>query len=150
MIESNKCLAIQNVDMKIVYSRKYEARYPANPVENPDRVRLPAQELEKIGYGFIEPDKCSLQDISRVQRRRLRIRMYSHFAQVMPKSRLHELPVSLSSGRTLQSRLLPATHIALPMKEHSSISFFSFFGHEPSSWLMRVSAAELPRLMPEG
>ena len=26
------------------------------------------------------------------------------------------------------------------MKEHSGISFFSFFEHEPSSWLMRVSA----------
>ena len=52
--------------MKIVYSRKYEERYPANPVENPDRVRLPAVELRKAGYEFIEPEPCSLQDISRV------------------------------------------------------------------------------------
>jgi hypothetical protein len=29
-------------------------------------VRLPAQELEKIGYELIEPDTCNLQDISNV------------------------------------------------------------------------------------
>ncbi|MFZ3149489.1 MAG: histone deacetylase family protein, partial [Methanothrix sp.] len=52
--------------MKIVYSRKYEQRYPANPVENPDRVRLPAAELEKLGYMFIEPQPCSLLQISKV------------------------------------------------------------------------------------
>jgi acetoin utilization deacetylase AcuC-like enzyme len=67
--------------MKIVYSRKYEARYPANPVENPDRVRLSAQELEKIGYELIEPDTCSLQDISRVHGREHidRVRKSGHF-----------------------------------------------------------------------
>ena len=52
--------------MKIVYNRKYEARYPANPVENPDRVRLTAVELAKVGYEFTEPEPCSLQDISQV------------------------------------------------------------------------------------
>jgi acetoin utilization deacetylase AcuC-like enzyme len=52
--------------VKIVYNRKYEERYPANPVENPDRVRLPAVELRKAGYEFIEPDPCSLQNIGKV------------------------------------------------------------------------------------
>jgi hypothetical protein len=28
----------------------------------------------------------------------------------------------------------------IPMKEQNSTSVFSFFGHESSSWLMRVSA----------
>ena len=67
--------------MKIVYSRKYEQRYPANPVENPDRVRLPAVELRKLGYMFIEPEPCSLADISRVHGREHidRVRESGHF-----------------------------------------------------------------------
>jgi acetoin utilization deacetylase AcuC-like enzyme len=52
--------------MKIVYSRKYEQRYRVNPAENPDRVRLPAIELQKAGYDFVESEPCSLQDIGRV------------------------------------------------------------------------------------
>jgi acetoin utilization deacetylase AcuC-like enzyme len=52
--------------VKIVYSRRYEDRYPANPVENPDRARLPAETLLDAGYDFIEPEPCCLQDISRV------------------------------------------------------------------------------------
>ena len=67
--------------MKIVYSRKYEERYPANPVENPDRVRLPAVELRKAGYEFIEPEPCSLQDIGRVHGKEHidRVRQSGHF-----------------------------------------------------------------------
>jgi acetoin utilization deacetylase AcuC-like enzyme len=53
-------------NVKIVYSRIYEQRYPANPVENPDRVRLPAVELRKAGYEFDEPEPCSLKDIKQV------------------------------------------------------------------------------------
>jgi acetoin utilization deacetylase AcuC-like enzyme len=52
--------------VKIVYSGGYEGRYPANPVENPDRARLPAETLRNAGYDFIEPKPCSLQDIVRV------------------------------------------------------------------------------------
>lgn len=52
--------------MKIVYSRAYEERYPANPVENPDRVRRSAEELQNAGYEFREAPPCSLEDISRV------------------------------------------------------------------------------------
>jgi acetoin utilization deacetylase AcuC-like enzyme len=67
--------------VKIVSSRKYEQRYPANPVENPDRVRLPAVELRKAGYEFIEPEPCSLQDIGRVHGRAHidRVRESGHF-----------------------------------------------------------------------
>jgi acetoin utilization deacetylase AcuC-like enzyme len=67
--------------VKIVYSRKYEQRYPANPVENPDRVRLPAVELQKLGYMFIEPSPCSLDQISKVHGREHidRVRQSGHF-----------------------------------------------------------------------
>ena len=52
--------------MKIVYSKLYEAKYPTNPVENPDRVRLPAQELLEAGYEFVEPSPASQEDIRKV------------------------------------------------------------------------------------
>jgi acetoin utilization deacetylase AcuC-like enzyme len=50
--------------MKIVYTEKFEERYPTNPVENPDRVRLSALELKD--YEFVEPRPASLEDISRI------------------------------------------------------------------------------------
>jgi len=53
-------------DVKIVYSSEYGKRYPANPVENPDRVCLPAVELKRAGYDFVKPQPCTLQDISLV------------------------------------------------------------------------------------
>ncbi|MEI8004215.1 MAG: histone deacetylase family protein [Methanothrix sp.] len=73
MIEYNNVL--------IVYSRKYEHRYPANPVENPDRVRLPSEELRKLGYEFVEPEPCSLLDIGRVHGKEHidRVRGSGHF-----------------------------------------------------------------------
>jgi len=52
--------------VKIVYSQKYENRYPANPVEGPDRVRLPSVELGKLGYVFNDPKPASLAQISKV------------------------------------------------------------------------------------
>ncbi len=52
--------------MKIIYSRHFEAKYPTNPVENPDRARLPAQELQDSGYEFVEPSPASQEDIRRV------------------------------------------------------------------------------------
>lgn len=52
--------------MKIIYSKRYEDRYPSNPVENPDRARLPAEVLQAAGYEFVEPQPCELQDIARV------------------------------------------------------------------------------------
>lgn len=52
--------------MKIVYSKHFAANYPTNPVENPDRVRLPAQELLEPGYEFVEPSPASQEDIRKV------------------------------------------------------------------------------------
>lgn len=52
--------------MKIIYSTKYEDCYPTNPVENPDRVRLPAKELQEAGYEFVEPAAASDEDVARV------------------------------------------------------------------------------------
>jgi acetoin utilization deacetylase AcuC-like enzyme len=52
--------------VKIVFCRRFEERYPANPVENPSRVIMPAEELHEVGYEFIEPQPCSLEDISKV------------------------------------------------------------------------------------
>ncbi len=54
------------VSMKIVYNKRFEERYPTNPVESPDRARLPALELQESGYDFIEPYPASLNDIRRV------------------------------------------------------------------------------------
>ncbi len=67
--------------MKIVYSREFERRYQANPVENPDRVRLPAGALTAAGYEFLEPSACSAQDILRVHGREHidRVRRSGHF-----------------------------------------------------------------------
>lgn len=52
--------------MKIIYNTKYEDCYPTNPVENPDRVRLPAIELKEAGYEFVEPTAASDEDVARV------------------------------------------------------------------------------------
>ena len=52
--------------MKIIYSTKYEKRYPTNPVENPERVKLPAMELKEAGYEFVEPTAASDEDVARV------------------------------------------------------------------------------------
>jgi len=68
--------------MQIVYSRKYEQKYPANPVENPDRVRLPADELGKAGYQFREPEPASLDAIRIVHGKEHidRVILNGHFA----------------------------------------------------------------------
>lgn len=52
--------------MKIIYSRRFEERYQTNPVENPDRVRIPALDLMKSGYDFIEPRQAAEEDIRMV------------------------------------------------------------------------------------
>ncbi len=49
--------------MKVVYSAKFGDRYPTNPVEDADRVILPALELQKEGYDFIQPKSANLEDI---------------------------------------------------------------------------------------
>jgi acetoin utilization deacetylase AcuC-like enzyme len=52
--------------VKIVYSEHFAAKYPTNPVENPDRVRLPAHELLEPGYEFVEPSPASQEEIHSV------------------------------------------------------------------------------------
>jgi len=65
----------------IVYSRDYEKKYPANPVENPDRASLPAEELRKAGYRFIEPEPASADEIRKVHGSEHidRVRQSGHF-----------------------------------------------------------------------
>jgi len=55
--------------MNIIYHERYEEKYCTNPVENPDRVKLAAQELQKAGNEFISPSIASKEDISRVHGR---------------------------------------------------------------------------------
>ncbi|MGD9910909.1 MAG: histone deacetylase family protein [Methanothrix sp.] len=55
---------VHREEMIVVYSRGFEKRYPTNPVENPDRVRLTAQELS--GYEFFEPAPASQEEIASV------------------------------------------------------------------------------------
>jgi acetoin utilization deacetylase AcuC-like enzyme len=56
-------------NMKIVYSKKFANRYTANPVENPDRSRLPAELLRMEGYDLVVPFPASIYDIRRVHGR---------------------------------------------------------------------------------
>ncbi len=51
--------------VKIVYSRAFRERYSTNPVEDPDRVALPAQVLLDEVTNLLSPS-ASLQDIVRV------------------------------------------------------------------------------------
>ena len=50
-------------------------------MEDPDRVRLPAVELQKLGYMFREPSPCSLDQIGKVHGREHidRVRQSGHF-----------------------------------------------------------------------
>ena len=81
MIEWIKCLRNPKCNVKIVYSRKYEQRYPANPVENPDRVRLPAVELRKAGYDVHRAGAMQPAKIGKVHGREHidRVRQSGHF-----------------------------------------------------------------------
>ncbi len=75
--------------MKIVYSKKFEERYHTNPVENPDRAKFPAQELELKGYEFVKPEPASLEDVSRVHSK-------EHIEMVRRKGMLE--PALLAAG----------------------------------------------------
>jgi acetoin utilization deacetylase AcuC-like enzyme len=55
--------------MKIVYTEDLAARYPANPVESPDRVAVPAQLLRECGYELVDFGPTSIEDIARVHGR---------------------------------------------------------------------------------
>ena len=83
--------------MRIVYSNRYESAYPANPVENPDRVRLPAMQLEKEGYDFLEPEPAGMGDISRVHGQ-------EHIEQVRTKG-LYEAAAFAAGGAIAAAEL---------------------------------------------
>jgi len=53
--------------LKVVYSERFAESYTTNPVESPDRARLPAREL--AGYEFVDPPQASLEDVSRIHSR---------------------------------------------------------------------------------
>jgi acetoin utilization deacetylase AcuC-like enzyme len=55
--------------MKIIYSTKYEECYLTNPVENPDRIKLSAEELKEAGYEFVEPIAARDEDVAKVHGR---------------------------------------------------------------------------------
>jgi acetoin utilization deacetylase AcuC-like enzyme len=73
--------------MRIVYSKKFEERYHTNPVENPDRAKLPA--LELIDSEFVEPTPASLEDVSKVHSK-------EHIEMVRRKGMLE--PALLAAG----------------------------------------------------
>jgi len=100
----------------IVYSRNYEKKYPANPVENPDRVRLPAEELRKAGYQFIEPLPCSMDAIHAVHGR-------EHIDRVMLSG--HYEAASLAAGGAICAAELamqgePAFALVRPPGHHAA------------------------------
>lgn len=102
--------------MLIVYCRDFEDRYPANPVENPDRVRLPAMELQEAGYEFIEPAPAALEDILKAHSR-------EHVDRV--KSSGHYAVASLAAGGAIAAAGLaaegePAFALVRPPGHHAS------------------------------
>jgi acetoin utilization deacetylase AcuC-like enzyme len=73
--------------LKVVYSERFAERYTTNPVESPDRARLPAREL--AGYEFVDPPQASLEDVSRIHSR-------EHIERVRRKGML--APALLAAG----------------------------------------------------
>jgi acetoin utilization deacetylase AcuC-like enzyme len=100
--------------MKIVYSKKFEERYHTNPVENPDRTRLPA--LELAGREFVEPLPATLEDVSKVHSK-------EHIEMVRRKGMLK--PALLAAGgASLAAELAhagePAFALIRPPGHHAS------------------------------
>jgi acetoin utilization deacetylase AcuC-like enzyme len=73
--------------LKVVYSERFAESYTTNPVESPDRARLPAREL--AGYEFVDPPQASLEDVSRIHSR-------EHIERVRRKGML--APALLAAG----------------------------------------------------
>jgi len=103
--------------MKIVYSKDLERRYNTNPVETPDRVRLPAQELEDCEFcDFVAPKPASLEDIFRVHSK-------EHVERLKNKGMFE--PASLAAGGACAAAELalagePAFALIRPPGHHAS------------------------------
>jgi acetoin utilization deacetylase AcuC-like enzyme len=102
--------------MKIIYSTKYEDCYPTNPVENPDRVRIPAKELKDAGYEFVEPTAASYEDVARVHGR-------EHIERVRQRG-LYEAATLAAGGAIAAAELAlngePAFALIRPPGHHAS------------------------------
>jgi len=100
--------------MKIVYSKKFEERYHTNPVENPDRAKIPALELE--GSEFVEPLPASLENVSKVHSK-------EHIEMVKRKGML-EPALLAAGGASLAAELAlagePAFALIRPPGHHAS------------------------------
>ena len=102
--------------VKIVHSKHFEAKYSSNPVENPDRSRLPAKKLRDAGYGVAEPSPASLQDILRVHGR-------EHIERVKAKG-LYDAAALAAGGAIAAAELAmhsePAFALIRPPGHHAS------------------------------
>jgi acetoin utilization deacetylase AcuC-like enzyme len=102
--------------MKIIYSTKYEECYPTNPIENPHRVRVPANELKKAGYEFVEPTTANDGDVARVHGR-------EHIERVRQRG-LHEAATMAAGGAIAAAELAlngePAFALIRPPGHHAS------------------------------
>lgn len=102
--------------MKIIYSSKYEEFYPTNPIENLDRVRIPAIELKQAGYEFVEPKTATYDDVARVHGR-------EHIERVRQRG-LYE-PATMAAGGAIAAAELassgePAFALIRPPGHHAS------------------------------
>ena len=102
--------------MKIIYSPKYGECYTTNPVENPDRVKLPAMELKEAGYEFLEPTAASDEDMARVHGR-------EHIDRVRHRG-LYEAAALAAGGAITAAELAlqgePAFALIRPPGHHAS------------------------------
>ena len=102
--------------MKIVYSDNLAARYPANPVESPDRVAIPAELLRECGYELVDFGPASIQDIARVHGR--------EHIELVKKMGLYEAAALAAGGAISAAELAiadePAFALVRPPGHHAS------------------------------
>jgi len=102
--------------VKIVYSKKFAAKYPTSPVESPDRVVMAAEKLVEAGHKFVEALPACPEDIGRVHGPQ-------HIKMVRQRG-LYE-PAALSAGGAIAAAELalqdePAFALVRPPGHHAS------------------------------